>query len=150
MPTMDGGARNVSVEASAEAPHPSGPRHLMRWLMRVDSQDPSILRRARTFIPLLAVLGGLSALSAIGMIFAAPSPFVQVQWMIVIASIISDTLAVLLARKGWMNVAGIIVTARELSTSERAELREGTAHIFQKGQADQSELIARVREVTRR
>jgi signal transduction histidine kinase len=82
--------------------------HMIAWLMDVRTDDPSVRRRARTFIPLVSVMVATSTLSTIGMIFAQPSPFIQVQWMMVVTAVLSNLVAITLARRGLMDAAGFV------------------------------------------
>ncbi len=78
------------------------------WLLDVNSDDPSVQRRARTFIPLVAVLIATSTVSTTTLIFASPNPYVNIQYMMIISSLSSNVAAIMLARKGWMNLAGFV------------------------------------------
>ncbi len=86
------------------------PKHLQikAWLLDIPTDDPSVLRRARTFIPLVSVLICTSTLSTLSLIFVAPGKFVHVQYMMILSSLVSNIAAVMCARKGWMNTAGFV------------------------------------------
>jgi len=79
------------------------------WLMDVDSDDPALLRRARTFIPLMTILtinavGGTLAM----ILFFEDNAFVSEMMLLGTASLTSSGFAVALARRGWMDAAGFV------------------------------------------
>lgn len=99
------------MNTAASASTSSLPAPLIRlksWLLNVQSDDPSVLRRARTFIPLVSVLLCTSTFSTLGLVFGAPGPFVEIQLMMIASSLGSNMIAIVLARRGWMNSAGFI------------------------------------------
>ena len=82
-------------------------RGLRSWLMEVQSEDPSVLRRAQTFIPLTASLLVVSTLSSmVMMLFMSDGPLRQIQLMILVAAATSNLAAIAMARAGRMNWAG--------------------------------------------
>ena len=77
--------------------------------MDFDIDDPTVKRRAKTFIPLMGVLSVSSTLSTLSLMLAAPdSPFVEEQLMIVVCSSLSAFTSMMLARAGKMTFAGLL------------------------------------------
>ena len=81
---------------------------LRGWAFQVDSEDPSVQRRARTFIPLTLIMLSSAALCSVVLAFVRPGPFVQAQLVMAGASVASNLAAIALARRGRMNFAGVI------------------------------------------
>ncbi|PCC68909.1 Signal transduction histidine kinase [Nannocystis exedens] len=97
-------------------PSSTGSSPLLRGIFAVHSQNHDVVRRARSFIALCITFAAITALLIIPIVLADPAGDLPMS-LVVLASVIANyALGAVLARRGWVDLAGILVSAN-LSTS---------------------------------
>ncbi|WAS91635.1 sensor histidine kinase [Nannocystis punicea] len=84
---------------------------LLRGLLAVRSQDHDVVRRGRSFVALCLTFAGITGVLAIPIALADPAGDLPMS-LVVLASVIANyALGAVLARRGWVDLAGILVSA---------------------------------------
>src|SRR5690349_8083255 len=92
-------------------PSSTGSSPLLRRLLVVRSHDDDVVRRARSFIALCVTFGAITVLLAVPIALADPAGDLPMSFGVLAAVITNYTCGAILARRGWVDVAGVLVSA---------------------------------------
>ncbi|MCY0988150.1 ATP-binding protein [Nannocystis sp. ILAH1] len=92
-------------------PSATGSSPLLRGVFAVRSQDHDVVRRARSFITLCITFAAITVLLAIPIALADPAGDLPMSFVVLTSVIANYTMGILLARRGWVDLAGIFVSA---------------------------------------
>ncbi|MDC0716747.1 sensor histidine kinase [Nannocystis bainbridge] len=94
---------------------------LLRGLFTVRSEDHDVVRRARSFITLCITFAAITVLLAIPIGLADPAGDLPMSFVVLASVICNYSLGIMFARRGWVDLAGIFVSAN-LSLSVAAAI----------------------------